>query len=46
MSRAARGRGIPEDLTHHAKLGLGLLQQALLFRLGNADEDANFWVEL
>lgn len=33
-------------LTYHTKLGLGLLQQALLLSLSNADEDADLWIEL
>lgn len=43
MGAEQTGRG---GLTHHAELGLGLLQQALLLRLGDADEDANLWIEL
>lgn len=43
MGAERTGRG---SLTHHAELGLGLLQQALLLRLGDADKDADLCVEL
>lgn len=36
----------PPLLTHHVELGLGLVQQVLLLRLGYADEDAKLGVEL
>lgn len=32
--------------THHAELRLGLLQHALLLRLGDADKDASLCAEL
>lgn len=44
----AQGKEFPGKgrLTHHTKLGLSLLQQALLFRLSNADKDADLGIEL
>ena len=33
-------------LPYHAKLGLGLLDQVVLFRLADAGEDARLWVEV
>lgn len=41
-SRVDLGRGP----THHAELGLGLLQQALLLRLGSTNKDADLRAEL